>query len=141
MNKKITIIIFLILVIGFAVTVIFEAESEIYLIDPDFNGQAMVVFDQIDGQAPEYDKENNRIYRIPKDGILRTQFSYNSGIRLHKGGSYESYFLVYFDSIYDNSFGHSDAKRIKYKGINITCVNIGTEDKDFLEEKLLREIK
>ena len=54
------------------------AEKEKHLIPDGYVGLVVIFFDQKDGTPKEY--ENGfRVYRIPSNGILKTQFSPNPG--------------------------------------------------------------
>jgi len=73
------------------------SEAEIYDIPKGFKGTVIVLFNQPDGQEKEYFYSNGdsaRIYRIPNDGVLKTQFEENccieSANRLKYFYSFES---------------------------------------------------
>ncbi|MBO9584424.1 MAG: hypothetical protein J7574_09725 [Flavobacterium sp.] len=54
-------------------------EKEIYLIQSGFKGKVNVIFNNAKGEPTKY--ENGvRIYEIPKDGILLTQFKVQEGL-------------------------------------------------------------
>ena len=55
------------------------AKPEIYLIPDNYEGEIIVVFDQKDGEAEKY-LDKKRVYEIPDDGILYTQFTWNAGM-------------------------------------------------------------
>ncbi|WP_420576355.1 DUF6843 domain-containing protein [Ekhidna sp.] len=55
------------------------AEDEHFYIPESFEGTVVIFFDQTDGQDEEYSNDGGRIYRIPKNGILFTEFSANYG--------------------------------------------------------------
>jgi hypothetical protein len=55
------------------------AKREIYLIPDNLEGEVIVVFDQPDGEPEKY-LDKKRLYEIPDDGILYTQFKWNSGM-------------------------------------------------------------
>jgi hypothetical protein len=57
-----------------------KAEKEKFLIPKDYRGRVVVFFDQKKGFKKEY-IDKARIYRIPANGILLTQFSENPGIQ------------------------------------------------------------
>jgi hypothetical protein len=60
-----------------------QKTNEIYLIPRGFTGNIAVVFDVKQGEKEEL--ENGwRVYRIPEDGILITQASYNSTLHDEK---------------------------------------------------------
>ena len=51
----------------------FWGEREVYLIPEGFEGSVVIMFDETDGQPIRYE-EKKRVYEIPKDGVLHTQF-------------------------------------------------------------------
>lgn len=53
-------------------------EEEIILFSKGFTGTATVIFSQSDGKPIKY-YEGERVYEIPLDGILKTQFTEQSG--------------------------------------------------------------
>jgi hypothetical protein len=55
-----------------------RAESEVHLLPSGFRGPVIIVFRQADGAAPEREGRA-RLYRIPPDGVLRTQYEPNDG--------------------------------------------------------------
>lgn len=55
-----------------------HAEPERYVVRTGYAGWVVIVFDRPQGQAPEYDG-SRRVYRVPENGILVTQFSSNDG--------------------------------------------------------------
>lgn len=48
-------------------------EGEIHLIPKGYEGPVIIVFDQQNG-VPEKYENGSRVYEIPNDGVLRTQF-------------------------------------------------------------------
>ncbi len=60
-----------------------QAEDSIRLIPDDYIGPVLIIFDQEDGEPEEYE-DGKRLYRIPKDGVLKTQFGTNFGIQHHQ---------------------------------------------------------
>lgn len=57
--------------------------NTIRLIPKNYVGPVLIIFDQKEGQPIEYENEN-RIYKIPFNGILKTSFSANYGIQSHE---------------------------------------------------------
>ncbi len=55
-----------------------RAEQEIILVPENFRGRIIVLFDQREGKPKRY-MDGKRIYDIPPNGILKTQFSRNDG--------------------------------------------------------------
>ncbi len=52
---------------------------ERYLISENYRGPVIIVYNQLKGQAPEFDGKR-RLYRIPSTGILFTQFHDEQGL-------------------------------------------------------------
>jgi len=50
-----------------------RAEPATYLVPAGLVGEVYIIFGVPDGEAPET-RDGRRIYRIPSDGVLRTQF-------------------------------------------------------------------
>gem|GEM_PF-690254 len=55
-----------------------KAEPEEFIIPNDYQGEVLVFFEQHDGAPIKY-SDGKRIYEIPDDGILFTQFKWNVG--------------------------------------------------------------
>lgn len=55
-----------------------SGEDEDFILPGNFRGAVIVLFAQKSGAPPKY-LDGKRIYEIPNDGILRTQFSVNDG--------------------------------------------------------------
>ena len=60
-----------------------KAEPETYLIPEGFTGKVNIVFNRKEGRPVKYDG-GRRIYEIPADGILLTQFATNDGFMNRK---------------------------------------------------------
>lgn len=58
-----------------------KGENEVFIVPNDFEGAVIVLFNETNGKAVKYDSEGNRIYEIPKSGILKTQFKSQEGFR------------------------------------------------------------
>ncbi len=54
-------------------------EKETYLIPEGYKGTVLVIFNQPNGEKPEYE-DGRRIYRIPQSGVLFTQLKDEQGI-------------------------------------------------------------
>lgn len=59
-----------------------KAEDSVRLIPSGYTGPVLIIFNQSNGEKKEYE-DGKRIYRIPKSGVLRTQFEPNYGITRH----------------------------------------------------------
>lgn len=57
-----------------------SAEDERYILPREFTGAVLIIFNQKDGEEKEYDGKT-RIYRVPKSGVLKTQFQQGVGYR------------------------------------------------------------
>lgn len=55
-----------------------QAEPEIHLIPKDYTGPVIIIFDDKQGVPAKYEN-GNRVYEIPQDGVLRTQFKKQQG--------------------------------------------------------------
>lgn len=51
-------------------------EPDIFILPENFKGGIVVIFNQKNGTAAEYHRKS-RVYRIPKNGLLKTQFSFD----------------------------------------------------------------
>lgn len=60
-----------------------QGEDSIRLIPEGFEGPVMIIYNQSDGASIEYEGDK-RLYRIPSDGVLRTQFKPNYGHQIHE---------------------------------------------------------
>jgi hypothetical protein len=56
-----------------------KAEPETYLVPEGFTGKVNIIFNRKEGIEKKYE-DGRRIYEIPNDGILLTQFTTNDGI-------------------------------------------------------------
>jgi len=83
---RVTILMILLSMVGCAQ----KAEDTIRLIPEGYEGPVMIIYNQKDGVPKEYE-ENKRVYRIPDNGLLRTQFEPNYGVQNHQ--------FFYVDSI------------------------------------------
>ncbi|MBK8981556.1 MAG: hypothetical protein IPM38_04345 [Ignavibacteria bacterium] len=63
----------------FASSYLTRPEKETYLIPEGYIGTVLVIFNQSDGEKPEYE-DGRRIYRIPPSGVLFTQLKDEQGI-------------------------------------------------------------
>jgi len=87
----------------------------VYILPEGYKGQAIVIFNQKNGEEPKY-KNGKRVYHIPISGVLLTQFEAQDGFIDH-----EYYYL-------------SDTGLLKLEEMSIK------DSKKFSEEKLKRGI-
>ncbi|HVT86137.1 MAG TPA: hypothetical protein VHD35_13115 [Chitinophagaceae bacterium] len=66
------------LAILISLTGCWHSDTADYLIPANYTGRIAVVFNQQQGQKPKY-SNGRRIYEIPANGILLTQFDYKPG--------------------------------------------------------------
>lgn len=57
-----------------------SGEQEVVVVPKNFKGYVIVIFNQKNGQPVKYDGKK-RVYEIPSNGILKTQFNVNDGWR------------------------------------------------------------
>lgn len=69
----------LILATGMILNMQSKNEDEIHLLPEGYIGLVVILFNQESGAEKEYEGES-RLYRIPANGILKTQFEPNDGI-------------------------------------------------------------
>ena len=55
-----------------------RGEDEVIIVPQGYTGYVLIIYGQKNGASPKYEDER-RIYEIPSDGILKTQFSNNPG--------------------------------------------------------------
>jgi hypothetical protein len=55
-------------------------ETSVYVLPKNYQGVVFILYNQKDGEQPKYE-DNNRVYEIPSNGILKTQFTPNVGWR------------------------------------------------------------
>lgn len=60
-----------------------EAEDTIRLIPEGYTGSVLIIFKQEDGKPREYE-DGKRVYKIPDNGVLKTQFEPNYGVQTHQ---------------------------------------------------------
>ncbi|MEO6047230.1 MAG: hypothetical protein ABIQ57_07130 [Candidatus Kapaibacterium sp.] len=58
-----------------------KSEQDVVVVPKNFKGYVLVIFNQKNGAAPKYE-DNKRVYEIPENGILKTQFESNYGVRI-----------------------------------------------------------
>jgi hypothetical protein len=72
--KKLTLILCILLI--FSCTK--KGEDAIYILPEDYTGAVIILYNQQNGAEKEYDN-NKRVYKIPENGILKTQFDVDYG--------------------------------------------------------------
>lgn len=54
-------------------------EKELYILPNNYEGGIIILFDIKNGQQEKYSENNERVYEIPKNGVLKTQFKLQDG--------------------------------------------------------------
>ena len=67
-------------IITFMLTACSQGEREIILVPKNFKGYIIIVYEQKNGVPIKYEADK-RVYKIPQNGILKTQFKSNEGLR------------------------------------------------------------
>ncbi len=55
-----------------------NTENEIFIVPKSFKGYILIIFNQKNGTPARYEN-NKRVYEIPQNGILKTEFLVNNG--------------------------------------------------------------
>jgi len=58
----------------------FAGEQEVIIVPRDFKGYIIVFLNERNGTPPKY-SGTKRVYDVPQNGVLKTQFKYNDGWR------------------------------------------------------------
>lgn len=67
-----------------------QAEPEIHLIQKGYKGPVIIIFEDKGGKPVRYE-DGKRVYEIPSDGVLRTQFKKQQGSIAQGGLKYYYY--------------------------------------------------
>lgn len=92
MNKRISLILILYaLFFSFGILLYSSVKEipEIIILPKNYSGEILIIYDQEDGRPSEYEGLS-RIYRIPEDGVLSTQFIWNPGFSNRRFGFMEN---------------------------------------------------
>ncbi|MET0637852.1 MAG: hypothetical protein ABWZ25_17610 [Chitinophagaceae bacterium] len=82
--KSMTItLVYLLSALQFIVSCGSQPEPETYLLPQDFTGKVNIIFNQANGEPVKYEN-GRRVYEIPANGILLTQFKDEDGIIDHE---------------------------------------------------------
>ena len=94
------------------------SENSIYILPKNYQGVVFILYGQKDGKQQRYE-DSKRVYEIPADGILRTQFEPNVGWR-----SLDKYY--YLDNGKRIEVPYEQlAKTIKGDTIKVCCFSSG----------------
>lgn len=70
--------IFILLTLILACSCVKKGEDAIYILPKDYTGVVIILYSQKNGVKKKYE-ENKRVYQIPVNGILKTQFDVDYG--------------------------------------------------------------
>jgi hypothetical protein len=80
-----------VLILGFVIQLLAgctQVEEEIFILPKDYRGYIIIIYNQVNGTSKKYEG-SKRVYQIPENGILKTQFSTNDGWRTSPEFYYE----------------------------------------------------
>ena len=113
-----------------------RAEAEIHLIPDGYVGPVAIAFDRDDGESKKYENKT-RIYRIPRNGVLRTKFPKNDGTDhgwkfyyMKADGTNRE--LPYFLDLREVPAGSNDAVAVYSLASMSAPSNRGASDRTFL---------
>jgi hypothetical protein len=120
--KILSITIFLLGVVSIYVYWQVIGDNETYILPNGYKGAVTVIFNREEGQKPKYE-QGKRIYEIPSNGVLITQFSPNEG--WHKPAQYfykKGDELIEIPNDYDKSETNTNV-------LKACCTSIGVASK------------
>lgn len=88
-----------------------KGENEVFIVPNDFEGAVIVLFNEADGKAVKYDSEGNRVYEVPKSGVLKTQFKFQEGwrdIKYQKDNGKQIKYLLPSDKVWKDTINQKD---------------------------------
>jgi hypothetical protein len=109
-----------------------SGDDEIFLMPNNYQGAVYIIFNQKKGQPIKYENES-RLYEIPQNGILKTQFDLNDGWH-----SVSKYYYIKNGKRIEIPF-QIENKAIKKDTLQVCCVAVGStsknngQDVDYLE--------
>jgi hypothetical protein len=111
---------FLIVILFLFCSCVQKSEDSIYILPKEYEGNILIVFDQSNGMEIEQ-KDNSRIYKIPKNGVLKVRIKPKFGVG--KISFYQSTIEQQNEISYINS---SDWDNITNKQSKVVCWNLET---------------
>ncbi|MGB7070289.1 MAG: hypothetical protein WBD22_12410 [Pyrinomonadaceae bacterium] len=103
-------------------------DDEIFILPEGYIGFVLILHDQKNGEPGKYES-GKRVYEIPSNGILKTQFSLNTG--WHSPGKYfykQNGKLTEIPYLFDDR--DIEARRAISSKIHICCPSNGVAGKD-----------
>jgi hypothetical protein len=98
-------------------------EDQIFVLPKGYSGVVTVLFNREDGQPVKYE-EGKRVYEIPQNGILKTQFTKNTGWH-----NPDKYFYTENGNIIDVPYV-LDYKELKSNNYQVCCFSTGKAGKN-----------
>lgn len=103
-------------------------DDEIFILPEGYTGVVFILYDQENGEPKKFE-QGKRVYEISPNGILRTQFSLNTG--WHSPGKYyykKNGKLVEIPNLFDDR--DPEAKREIASKVHVCCPSSGKAGKD-----------
>lgn len=99
-----------------------KAEDVIFVIPEGYTGYVVIIYDQENG-VPEKYENGKRVYEVPENGVLKTQFKANYGT--------SHYPEFYYGNIGNNEIPYKpDIKNVSTKDVNAFGGSVGKANKD-----------
>ncbi|MGE0127336.1 MAG: hypothetical protein AB7U82_04440 [Blastocatellales bacterium] len=93
-------------------------DDEVFILPKGYNGVVFILHDQKNGRPKRYE-QRKRVYEIPDNGILKTQFSHNTGWH-----HISKYFYKEDEKLIEIPFV-IDGKQIKSDKTQVCCISSG----------------
>ena len=103
-------------------------DGEMFILPEGYRGVVFILYDQKNGEPVRYE-QGKRLYEIPPNGILKTQFSLNTG--WHSPGKYyykENGKLIEIPYAFDDR--DIEAKKAIESKVHVCCPSSGQAGKD-----------
>jgi hypothetical protein len=104
-------------------------DDEMFILPEGYRGVVFILYDQKNGEPAKYE-QGKRVYEIPPNGVLKTQFSLNTG--WHRFGEYyykENGKLVKIPYVIDGKDTESN-RSIEPDKVHVCCSSSGKAGKD-----------
>ncbi len=93
-------------------------ENEMVIIPRGYRGVVFIVFEQLDGE-PQLYRNGSRLYQIPQQGVLKTQFDRNEGLQ-----SIPTFYYQQGNELFEVPF---EIRPLEYssESVYVCCLSIG----------------